>query len=227
MRRTYISPEYNNNFVNGSLNMSNVSNFFGTKMLKIEDKIIIKNDDIIWYETLKNEQIDFSIESSLSPKFYSSNNDKKNNHILFIDDRQNQFQKDINTRWILEIDTRSILKRYIFASMKKFRTFEGLKNEMTIYNDVNLALDEYIKNNVIDLYRFSKIDLFLEYKELINNNTLRYNNIWNPNISKNSKLEKFELNQIVTDSLISISFNQKSSSKFIFEYYFNLSFDKI
>jgi len=227
MRRTYISPEYNNKFVNGSLSMLEQSSFFGSKMLEIDNQIIIDKSDIIWYQRPNNEQLDFSIESSLTSYFYSASDNKKNNHKLFIDDKQTEFQKERNTKWILEIDLLSILENHIFASMKKFRTFEGLKNEMTIYNDVDVALKEYIKINVLNRYKFSKIELFIEYKELRNNNILRYENIWNPNLSNDSKLEKFQLNQVIPESLLSISFNQRPSSQFAFEYYFNILFDKI
>lgn len=227
MRRTYISPEYNNNIVNGTFNMVEQSSFFGSKMLETESQISIDSNDIIWYQRTNNEQIDFSIESSLKSKFYSSSDNKRKNHRLLIDEKQSQFQKERNTKWILEINLSSILQNYVFASMKKYRTFEGLKNEMTIYNDVDVALNEYIKSNVLNRYRFSKIELFIEYKELRNSNILRYKNIWNPNVPKDSILDKFQLNQVIPDSLISISFDQRPSSQFAFEYYFNILFDKI
>lgn len=227
MRRTYISPEYNNNIVNGTFNMVEQSSFFGSKMLETESQISIDSNDIIWYQRINNEQIDFSIESSLKSKFYSSSDNKRKNHRLLIDEKQSQFQKERNTKWILEINLSSILQNYVFASMKKYRTFEGLKNEMTIYNDVDVALNEYIKSNVLNRYRFSKIELFIEYKELRNSNILRYKNIWNPNVPKDSILDKFQLNQVIPDSLIYISFDQRPSSQFAFEYYFNILFDKI
>jgi hypothetical protein len=227
MRRSYISPEYDSNVVNGTFNMVEQSTLFGSKMLEIENSIYIDSGDIIWYQRPNNEQLDFSIESSLKSYFYSSSENKKTNHRLFIDNKQSAFQKERNTRWILEVDLSSILLNYTFASMKKFRTFEGLRNEMTIYNDVDIALNEYIKSNVINRYKFSKIELFIEYKELRNNNILRYKNVWNPNVPKDSRLDKFQLTQVVTDSLISISFEQRPSSQFAFEYYFNILFDKI
>jgi hypothetical protein len=227
MRRSYISPEYDNNIVNGTFNMVEQPTFFGSKMLEIDNSIYIDSGDIIWYQRPNNEQLDFSIESSLKSYFYSSSENKKLNHRLFIDDKQTAFQKERNTRWILEVDLSSILSNYIFSSMKKFRTFEGLRNDMTIYNDVDVALKDYIKSNVINRYKFSKIELFIEYKELRNNNILRYKNVWNPNVPKDSRLDKFQLTQIVTDSLISVSFEQRPSSQFAFEYYFNILFDKI
>jgi hypothetical protein len=226
MRRNYISPEYENKFVNGSLSMSEQSNFFGSKMLNIEDNIDITNDDIIWYQRPNNEQLDFSIEKSIRSYFYSSIDSKRDNHRLIIDERQTEFQKLRNTRWLLEIDSNHILEDYIFASMKKYRTFEGLRNGMTVYNDVDLALRNYINRNVLNRYEFSKLELFIEYKELSTNNILKYGNVWNANIPMGSKLERFNLTQTITNN-ITASFEQQSSSQFAFEYYFNIYFTKI
>ena len=46
MRRTYISPEYYYNNVYGTFNMVEESNFFGAKMLEVEDMIPIDKQDI-------------------------------------------------------------------------------------------------------------------------------------------------------------------------------------
>jgi hypothetical protein len=195
-------------------------------MLNIEDNIDITNDDIIWYQRPNNEQLDFSIEKSIRSYFYSSIDSKRDNHRLVIDERQTEFQKLRNTRWLLEIDSNRILEDYIFASMKKYRTFEGLRNGMTVYNDVDLALRNYININVLNRYKFFKLELFIEYKELTTNNILKYGNVWNANIPMDSKLERFNLTQTITNN-ITASFEQQSSSQFAFEYYFNIYFTKI
>jgi hypothetical protein len=46
MRRSYISPEYQNKAVSGTLNMLEESTF-GAKMLEVDDSIKIENQDII------------------------------------------------------------------------------------------------------------------------------------------------------------------------------------
>ena len=46
MRRTYISPEFDYKPIFGTMNMLEQSSFFGSKMLEIEDKIDIKNENI-------------------------------------------------------------------------------------------------------------------------------------------------------------------------------------
>ena len=229
MRRTYISPEYQNKAVYGTLNMVEESTFFGAKMLEIEDSIIIENQDIIYYQKTNNEQLDVSVESSMPSIIYSSSNDKKINHILSIDNTQSQSQLDNNTRWILTIDLKTIITNYLTANFKKYRTFEGVRNEMTMYNDVNISIKNYITANVLNRYRYSGIELYIRYQDLRNQNLLRYKNIWSDIIVDNTyKLNKIQTETTFDGSSVKIYFNQEQpSSNYKFEYYFNILFEKI
>ena len=228
MRRTYISPEYYNNNVYGTFNMIEESNFFNSKMLEVEDSIYIEKQDIIYYQKLNGEQIDISIESSLDSYIYSSSKNKLESHTLTIDDTQNSFQKERNTRWILEINLKKILSDYLFATLKSYRTFEGVKNEMNRYNDVNVALKNYISFNVLDRYKYKSIDLYIDYKDLRNQSLLRYKNNWNINTPVNTKFTKLQSETAFDYSSVKLTFNQeKLSSDYIFDYYFNILFEKI
>lgn len=228
MRRTYISPEYFNNNVYGTFNMVEESNFFGAKMLEIEDNIAIENQDIIYYQKLNNEQIDFSIESSLESYVYSSSIDKFNNHKLMIDDSQPKYQLENNTRWIMDINLKSILSNYLFATLKRYRTFEGVKNEMNRYNDVDVAIKNYISFNVINRYRYKSIDLYINYKDMREQSLLRYKNTWNLNTPISTKFIKIQTESSFDDSSVRLLFNQeKTSSTYNFEYYFNIFFEKL
>lgn len=228
MRRTYISPEYYNNNVYGTFNMVEESNFFGAKMLEVEDSISIDKQDIIYYQKLNGEQIDFSIESSLESYVYSSSNDKLSNHTLIIDESQSKYQLDKDTKWIMNINLNKILSNYLFATLKRYRTFEGVKNEMNKYNDVDVAIRNYIKYNVLDRYKYKSIDLYVDYKDMREQSLLRYKNNWNINTPVSSKLTKIQTETAFDDSSIKLTFNQeKSSSEYNFDYYFNISFEKI
>ncbi len=232
MRRTYISPEYFNNNVYGTFNMVEESNFFGAKMLEIEDNIDIKNQDIIYYQKLNNEQIDFSIESSLESSLesyvYSSSIDKLNGHKLIIDDSQPKYQLENNTRWIMDINLKQILSNYLFATLKRYRTFEGVKNEMNRYNDVNVAIKNYIDFNVVNRYKYKSIDLYINYKDMRDQSLLRYKNTWNLNTPISTKFTKIQTESSFDDSSIRLLFNQeKTSSTYNFEYYFNIFFEKL
>jgi hypothetical protein len=229
MRRTYISPEYQNRLVYGTLNMVEESTFFGAKMLEVEDSISIDNQDIIYYQKLNGEQLDFSVESSLTSIVYSSSTSKNDNHTLIIDTTQPKSQLDNNTRWILTIDLKTIIIEYLYATLKKYRTFEGVKNEMTMFNDVNVGVRNYIQSNVLNRYKFKNVELYIRYQDLRNQSLLRYKNKWNNTITNPTyKLIKFQTETEFDQSSIKITFNQeKSSSLFSMDYYFNILFEKI
>lgn len=229
MRRTYISSEFVNSKINGTFNMVEESNFFGAKMLDVEDSIYIENQNIIYYQQASGEQIDLAIESSLPSYVYSSSSDKELNHKLTLDDSQTSFQKNGNTKWILEIELRTILESYLFATLKRFRTFEGIENNQTITNDINSSVQKYITSNVTNRYKFKKLDLYIRYKDLRNQNVLRYKNIWSTSVNlESNKYNKFQTDLAYDDSKIKIYFNQeKTSQEYTFEYFFNILFEKI
>jgi len=232
MRRSYISPEYQNRSAYGTLNMVEESTFFSAKMLEVEDTINIDNQDIIYYQTTNGEQLDISNETSLDSYIYSpgsNTGDKFKNHTLVIDTTQPKYQLDNNTRWILTIDLKTILTNYLFATLKKYRTFEGVKNDMTMFNDVNVAMTSYIRSNVLDRYKYKGVELYLRYQDLRNQNLLRYNNTWSTNIiDPTYRLIKIQTETEFDQSSIKIMFNQeKPSSSYKFDYYFNILFEKI
>lgn len=229
MRRSYISPEYDITPVYGTFNMLEESTFFSAKMLEIEDKIIIDNLDVIYYQKDNGEQLDFSIESSLPSYAYSSATDKNNNHTLIMDNSQPKYQLDNNTRWLLKIELNTILVNYLFSTLKKYRTFEGIKNDMTIYNNIDTAVYSYINLNILNRYKFKTIELYVRYNDLRSQSALRYKNIWDPSIENpDNTLTKIQTQTEINDSSIVVSFNQeKPSSTYNYNYYFNILFEKI
>ena len=50
----------------------------------------------------------------------------KSHQRLTLDDSQLNYQKETNPKWILNVDLRNILSDYLFAIMKRYRTFEGI-----------------------------------------------------------------------------------------------------
>lgn len=230
MRRSYISPEFEHKGVYGTLNMVEESNFFGAKMLEIEDSILINDQNIIYYQMPNGEQLDLSVENTLQSYVYSAIDDKYKNHQLIIDETQSEYSKNNLTTWILEIKIKNILTNYIFGELKRWRTFEGVRTNMTFDNDVNSSIRDYIENNVINRYKLSKVDLYIDYKDLRSQNILRYKNSWNSDISKNpnNKNLKFQSNTDLDGSFTKITFNQdRSSSLYSFDYFYNLYFEKI
>jgi hypothetical protein len=228
MVRTYISPEYIYNNVYGTLNMEEESSFFGSKMLEIEDTIILKNENIVFYQNNKNEQLDLEKEYDFQPTIYDTDSDKQKNHILLLEEFQSEFDMKNNTRWKMTIYLKSLMRNYLFATLKKYRTFEGIDNTMTINQSVDFAIKDYIERNVINRYKFSGVDLFILPVDLLSNKTLKYTNNWDPTIGLDEyKLTKFTTQTDYRDEDVQIFFSQNfPSSQYSFRYYFNLKFDK-
>ena len=231
MRRNYISPEFEYRKVFGTLNMKEESTFFGSKMLEIEDIIELHNQGIIYYQNSNNEQIDLDIERSLNPIVYSASDDKKNNHTLVIDKSQSDPQRNNLTKYIMTINLKNILENYIFATLKQYRTFESVKNTMCYTKDVNFSIKEYVIKNVLDRYKFDKVELYMRYVDLRDQNVRRFVNTWytsNDIISSEYLNKKIQTDTEFDQSSISVLFNQdKSSQQYSFEYYFKLFWVKL
>jgi len=224
-----MSPEFDYNKVYGTYNMIEESSFFGSKMIEIEDLIIIDEKNLIYYQNLNGEQIDISIENSLSPVVFSSSDSKYINSNLTIDQNQSDFDRNNKSKFVLEVDIISIFKEYLFGLLKQYRTFEGVSNQLTSSGDVNSAIREYIFNNIISKYQFQKIEVFIKYNDIINQNILRFKNNWNSNIGVSEyRHNKIETKTEFDYSKISVFFNQeKISSEYSFDYYYKLYFEKI
>lgn len=231
MRRTYISPEFEYRRVFGTLNMKEESTFLSSKMLEIEDYLELNNQSIIYYQNKENEQIDLDIEKLLSPNVYSSGEDKNLNKVLSIDETQGETQKNNLTKYNIKIDLKTILSNYLFATLKQYRTFEGVKNTMCYNKDVNFSIREYIIRNIIDRYKFDKIELYIRYVDIREQNVRRYLNNWYSNsdiIIEENLNKKIQTDIEYDQSSLSVIFNQdKTSQQYSFEYYFKLFWVKI
>ena len=229
MRRTYISPEFKNDKVFGTLNMLEESNFFGAKMLEVEDSLLINNDKFVWYEMSTGEQFDLDTETTIEPQIMSLSDKKESLHTISLDETQSQYGRDNSTQWIIDIKLSEILAECLYAKIKTTRTFEGIRSNMTIYNNVNQAVKNYVWMNVVNRYKISRIDLYIKYVELKSQNVLRFRCGWDENLAiptyLNRKIQTtFDYNQ----DNVRITFKQeKPSTQYKIDYYFNLFFEKI
>lgn len=232
MRKDYISPEFEYTRIFGTYDMGESSSLFASKMLELEEELELHNESIIYYQSLEKDQLDLSIESSLKPLIYSVSDDKKNSHTLVINESQNDFQRNGNTKYILRIQLENLLKNYLFATLKEHRTFEGVRNNMSRKGLVDLSIYEYIQKNILNRYKLGKIDLYLKYNDLRSQPSLRFSNKWSTDIEgitkSNYLLQKIETEITSDKTLMKINFNQeKSSQKYNFDYYFKLNWAKI
>lgn len=228
MRRSYISPEFRKDDVYGTFNILEESNFFASKMLEMDEIISIKNEDLIWYQKDNNEQINLSIESSSTPYSYSTSEDKKKNIKLEMESNADSMSiSRVNTKWIFDIDVNSIFINYMFATLKMYRTFEGFKNKYSINNDINKDIRKYIEENIKPRYRLNKIDLYIAYNNLKENNAIKYKNIWNPNLVDKFIRKDYSIKLNEDESKVIINFLQPNSNEFAFDYFINLEFKRI
>lgn len=229
MRRSYISPEFTKTNVNGTLNMLEESNFFGAKMLEVEDSLMVTNENFIWYQMASGEQIDLQTESINDPIILSSSTSKQTNHTLTIDQTQTEYTRNNATRWIMDINISAILLDHLYAKLKVARTFEDVRTRMTIYNDINLAVRKYVELNVVNRYKMSRMEIFVKYVDLRNQNVLRFDNTWTERAyAPEYNLRKFQTISDYNDKRIRVIFSQdKPSTQYKFEYFFNLYFTKI
>ena len=228
MRTTNISPEFIYTNVNGTLSMIEKKSFLGSKLIKFDDNISIISENIIYYQTNTNEQLNLDVEKLLPPIIYNTVNDKLTNSTIMIDDSETIDEYNNNTKWVLKIDMKTILINYIYATLKKYRTFEGVKDSIVISNDVNSAIKEYITNNLLSRYQFDHLDLFVSYNNLLNGG-LRFNNTWDQSVENNGNLfNKYQKTLDITNLSIEINFSQANpSTAYSFNYYYNLYFTKI
>ena len=228
MRRNYISPEFTYSGINGTMNMKEETSFLGSKMLYIPNSLSISIENIIYYQTLNNEQINYTIEKNSTPILYSTSSDKLINHTIKYDKSQSQSQYNTNTKWIIEIDILSILTNYIFANLKKYRTFEGVKNNMTLSNNIDTAIKQYISNNILNRYEYDRCDLFISYNLLSQTGQKRYGNTFSEITNSSNILSKVQTQLSSDKSKLTLTFFQeKISSVYNFNYYFNLYFNRL
>lgn len=223
MRKKYISSDFTKVNVYGTFNMKEEGTFMGGKMMDIEDYISIKNEDVIFYQNGDREQHDLNIESVLGSNIYSSYTNKEDNHRIYLDPSQSEYQKNKGTKWICEINSYDILQNHIFVLLKENRVFEGIYNNMTISNDIDLAINDYIYKNIIDRYTIDKIVFYTSYRNIVEDNIIK-------NTATFNLLEEVNNKVIIThnDKQSYIHFNQDNNGdKYSIEYYFDLYFRKI
>lgn len=129
----------------------------------------------------------------------------------------------------MTINLQEILVQYLFGVLKQYRTFEGVRNNMVVSENVDFAMREYIVKNILDRYKFDKINLFIRYNDLRGQNILRFKNNWNNLVvSESERIQRLETQTEFDGSEILVNFNQeKTSSLYSFDYYFKLFWNKI
>jgi hypothetical protein len=229
MKRTYISPEFSYRSVYGTYNLEGDGIMFGSVLMVTEKKIDIVDESLTYVQLNTGEQLDEDAELNATQIIYDSASNKLFNHTIKLADGQDSFVKENNAKWEMTIELQDILRNHLFATLKNARTFEGLKSEFTALGDVDQSIFSYINKNLLFKYGFTKIDVFLDYVDLCNDDTLQYKNDFDPTLTATDK--KFtSFDQVISpgEKQITLRFNQtKPAYNYSFKYNFNVYFEKL
>lgn len=211
MKRTYIPNEYNINDDYGTNISKENKNIFGSTLINIPNQLDIIDDINIYYQSLKNEQLDFKKESLSTPIIFDSNITKKTNSNIYI--KNGYLHIDINYKK-LYID-------YIFSILKKNRVFENITNDICSKKTVDNFIIDYINDNII--YKYSKFDLtlYLNIIDISGENIIFSPDIRNKNNIIKSYLLDFDNQFFKIKYPINIDFNIKTLL-----YYYDISAKK-
>lgn len=163
MRKNFLSKEYSLEPIQGTFEMKELRNFFSSKILEIEDEMVVNENNIIWQE---NENKTQGIGLDTINRVFNTFDVKNDNHSVRIEPTQSEQQRREYTRWEFNFNIREIIEQYLFAQLKKNRTFAGISNELTFNNSVDSAILQYIRDNVYPRIEFDRIELFIKYYKL-------------------------------------------------------------
>lgn len=163
MRKSFLTKEYSLEELNGTFEMKELRNFFSSKILEIEDEMLVGDNNIIWQENANQTQgIGIDTENRILNTFDL----KTDNHTIRLQPNQSDQQKREFTRWEFTFNIRQIITQYLFAQLKKNRTFEGIDNNKTFKGSVDRAIRQYIRKNVFPRIEFARVDLYIQYYKL-------------------------------------------------------------
>lgn len=239
MKNNLILSEYKTETVSGLYNLNETKTYFGSKMLKIEDMICIDNR-IIQYSQLYDDSItNMNGYQYVDDNYYNNEKvfiktltDIKNENTTF-----NILNKDEvynnNVKWELIIDLNNILIEYLWLKLKENRVFKAVQPKNLINNNINVSIYDYVKLNIIDRYKFEKLDFFIKYYDIIDkkdyNTTpqLKFDIKINDDIYiDENKLNSYNIS--FKNDKCYLLFNQdKNFNAYRFDYYYVIYFKKI
>ncbi len=250
MRKKFLTKEYSLENRPGTLSMLEKKNFFGSKIMEIPDLLTVDEVNIVWNESIDGTQL---INIDDQTKILDTSDLKKENHEIERTPRQSDRDVREYTNYDLTINVKQIVNDWIFAQLKKFQTFGGIKNDETAENDVDAAIQEYIDLNIFPRIKFETVNLYVRYFQIGTLDesglvSLQYDIRYNDNIIipppisgestdqlvkrsleyKNSlKVLNYELSLDTFEQIATLKYKQTKSSQFYkFNYYFDVVYRK-
>jgi hypothetical protein len=253
MKDNLIMKQYDEEVKNGLYNLLEEETFFSSKIMELEDKIIINDLGIQYYEyqfDAEPNDLTGQTQSKMNGYQYNELNiftetfnlldlvEIKDKYHSIELSQQSSYDKAHNTKWIITINIKEIIIDYLFAKIKERRTFKSLNYNNFLNQNINESIRKYIELNLLDRYNFEKIDFYVKYTNINKNSIYNIGTLkqFEPLFLQEIESDENQVKNVITktdDFLklfedIKISYSQVESSKeYKFDYYFNLHFNKI
>jgi len=238
MKNDLIITRFKTEPVIGTLSTFDPKTFFGSKMIDVEDEIIVDESQIQYTEIFdsgntNNNGYQYYIDvDDLETEFLKDLSVlKKNNHNIVLLPQSN-LDLTNNTNWNLVINWKNILLEYLFYKLKEVRTFKCIRYNDVLSENINYFIREYITNNLLNRYEFKRLDMYVKYYDLENIDpnkkpNLIFNPLFTVNVKNNANLIK-NINTIIFDTTVSVNYKQTQlSTNKKFNYYFDIVLSKI
>ena len=238
MKSDLIITRFKTETTTGTRESSDPKTFFGSKMVDVEDTILVDESEIQYSEVYQTGNTNSNgyqyyedVDSLESIYLVNLTDLKYDNHTISLVSQSDVDLKN-NTQWTLNISWKNILQEYIFYQLKKRRTFKCIQYTDLISENINLYIREYITDNLINRYQFTQLNFYVEYIQLDSGTQhtdphLLFDPIFSVNVKNDTNLVKNANATTLNDSLI-VNYKQtQSSEKYKFNYYFDLIFTKI
>jgi hypothetical protein len=238
MKSDLIISRYKTEKIIGTKSSFDSKTFFGSKMIDIEDTIIV-DESIIQY----SEVFDSIDKRNNGYQYYDDVDDVEKIYLVDLTDvkddkhtitlsSQSADELKRNTNWLMIIKWREILIDYLYLKLKEARTFNTIQFDNVLSENINLYIRKYIENNLLSRYNFSSINLYIEYFDLdVGDEDTSPNLVFNPVFDINVKKDKNQIknvNTTVFTDILNINYKQtESSEQKKFHYYFDLIIEKV
>ncbi len=243
MKSNLILKQFETDKVAGTMNFHNMKTFFGGKIAFIEENIHINSDAIEFSCVSAGKEQGYqyfdkyTIPEEWETEYIENLTDLKDNYHSISLLNQSSVNLNTNTRWKIEINSRNILRDYLFFKFKESRTFQVI-NYNELYNkSINDSIYNYIDWNVLNNYKFDSIDFYVLYSNIPESQSIKKNILlqFEPNFTEDVYTELNKVNNFNIIHLDEFDFSEivinyfqiKSSKIYKFDYYFDLNFVKI
>lgn len=237
MRTSFLNSEFIQVPTYGTMSMLEKRSFFGSKMMDIEDEILVDQQTIVFKEDPNTkEQTTAGAGSEVNNTSYNFDVLKSNYHTITFNSKQTQEERIELTSWELVLDVDALLEDYLFAKIKQARAFLDVYNSFTKDHNVDLAIRSYIVQNLMKRIEVKRINFYVQNFAIIDNPALlKYDPKYNLQVKLNAitktgdaKLDNVQIDKNLVDNTLIVIYNQKKNAlQYKFDYYFDVVFGKI